>query len=275
VAQQQSSQPAVPAGWYPDPAGAPDQRYWNGYEWTGYVRAAPPPERQLTTLPPRAAVVGLLGLAVGAVAALVLSLVVYLPTGSTPLAVLGSEAGLWAAFFGTTVLVSHRCGRGTLRDDYGFEFRPSDVGAGLLSFGACLLAAGAVGSLFVRTKLQGTNTGIISGARHDVVGLAIVAGIATIGAPVFEELFFRGLMRRSLETRFGPAKAVWLQAVVFSLGHYQVGMGLGNVSVIAGTCALGVVLGYTALMTKRLAPGMIAHGLFNGLVTLSIIVAHH
>lgn len=270
----QSPQPTVPAGWYPDPAGAPDERYWDGGAWTGYVRKAPEPEAALTPLPAKAALLGLLGLIVGAVAALVLSVIVYLPTGSTPFAVLGSEAGLWSAFFGTSVLVSHRFGTGRLRDDYGLDFRPSDLGTGLLSFVVCLVVAGAVGSLFVKTKLQGTNTKIISGARHDVVGLALVAGIATIGAPIFEELFFRGLMRRSLETRFGATQAVWLQAVVFSLGHYQVGMGLGNVSVIAGTFALGVVLGYTALVSKRLAPGMIAHALFNGLVTLSIIVAH-
>jgi membrane protease YdiL (CAAX protease family) len=237
------------------------------------VRKAPAPERPLTALPPRAAVVGVIGLLVGVMAALVLSLIVYLPTGSMPLAVLGSEAGLWGAFFGTSVLVSHRFGSGSLRDDYGLDFRLSDIGAGFLSFVVCLVVAGAVASLFVRTRLQGTNTKIISSARHDVVGLAVVAGIATIGAPIFEELFFRGLIRRALEPRFGPLGAVGLQAVLFSVGHYQVGMGLANVSVVAGTFALGVVLGYTALVTRRLAPGVIAHGLFNGLVTLTIILA--
>ena len=270
----QFSQPTVPPGWYPDPAGAPDERYWDGGSWTGYVRKAPQPERPLTALPARAAVVGLVGLAAGAVPAVVLSVIFYLPTGSTPVAILASELGLWGAFFGTSVLVSHHFGTGSLRDDYGLEFRPSDIGAGFASFVACLAVAGLVGSLFVRTRLQGTNTRIITGARHDAVGLAIVAGIATLGAPIFEELFFRGLMLRSLASKFGPAGAVGLQAVVFSLGHYQVGMGLGNVSVIAGTCALGLVLGYTALVTRRLVPGMIAHALFNGLVTVSIILTH-
>ena len=269
----QPSYPTVPAGWYPDPTGDPDERYWDGRTWTGYVRTAPAPERVLTPLPPRAAVVGLVGLLVGGVAALVLSLIVYLPTGSMPLTILASEAGLWGSFFGTSVLVSHRFGTGSLRDDYGLEIRPSDLGTGLLSFVASLVVAGVVAGLFAHTRLQGTNTRIITSARHDVVGLAIVAGIATIGAPIFEELFFRGLIRRSLESKVGPVGAVWLQAVLFSLGHYQVGMGLANVSVIAGTLSLGVVLGYTALMSRRLAPGMIAHGLFNGLVTLTIILA--
>ncbi|MDQ1250114.1 MAG: hypothetical protein QG597_4493 [Actinomycetota bacterium] len=31
--------PSAPAGWYPDPSGAPGQRYWDGSDWT----AIPPP----------------------------------------------------------------------------------------------------------------------------------------------------------------------------------------------------------------------------------------
>ena len=27
---------AIPPGWYPDPAGLPAQRWWNGSDWTGY-----------------------------------------------------------------------------------------------------------------------------------------------------------------------------------------------------------------------------------------------
>lgn len=33
---------AVPAGWYPDPADARIQRWWNGSEWTAGVHEADP-----------------------------------------------------------------------------------------------------------------------------------------------------------------------------------------------------------------------------------------
>lgn len=37
-----SDQPGTtPPGWYPDPSGAPGQRYWDGLQWTDH--AAPPP----------------------------------------------------------------------------------------------------------------------------------------------------------------------------------------------------------------------------------------
>ncbi|MBG0560425.1 DUF2510 domain-containing protein [Actinoplanes aureus] len=32
---------AVPAGWYADPAGAPQQRWWDGFRWTDHVQPAP------------------------------------------------------------------------------------------------------------------------------------------------------------------------------------------------------------------------------------------
>ena len=42
-----SSQP--PAGWYPNPSGAPGQRYFDGRDWTAHHRSTPPAP---TPLPP-------------------------------------------------------------------------------------------------------------------------------------------------------------------------------------------------------------------------------
>jgi hypothetical protein len=46
VSNEQSGYPGAPPGWYPDPAGTPGQRWWDGYAWSDSV-AAP-----LTPLPP-------------------------------------------------------------------------------------------------------------------------------------------------------------------------------------------------------------------------------
>jgi hypothetical protein len=37
VVQQAPVTPAVPAGWYPDPSGRFEQRYWDGTQWTEHV----------------------------------------------------------------------------------------------------------------------------------------------------------------------------------------------------------------------------------------------
>jgi hypothetical protein len=34
------SESAAPAGWYPDPLGIPQLRWWNGAAWTNHVQEA-------------------------------------------------------------------------------------------------------------------------------------------------------------------------------------------------------------------------------------------
>ena len=44
------------AGWYPDPSGAPRQRWWDGAQWTAYERDAPvAPAPAAPSAPPCAA----------------------------------------------------------------------------------------------------------------------------------------------------------------------------------------------------------------------------
>jgi membrane protease YdiL (CAAX protease family) len=179
-------------------------------------------------------------------------------------------AGLWTGLGGTCVLVSRKYGTGRLSNDFGLRFRPPDIGAGLLAALACFFVVGVVGSVFTGTRFHGSNTKIILNQRSSTVGVAIVTLIVAIGAPFFEELFFRGFLRRAFSARIGMA-SIPAQAICFGLAHYQFGLGLGNVSVVTATAALGVVLGYTAYLTKRLGAGMIAHGLFNFVVTLTIV----
>jgi membrane protease YdiL (CAAX protease family) len=171
------------------------------------------------------------------------------------------------------VLASRRYGTGRLGDDFGFRIRPPDALVGVAAFAACLVVSGVVGGLFAHTSLQGTNTGIIKNQKGDDVGLVVVAAIASVGAPIFEELFFRGFLRLALETRIGSTGAIVAQACCFGLAHYQPDLGLGAVSVVCGTMALGLVLGYVAHATGRLGAGMVAHGMFNLAVTLTIALA--
>jgi membrane protease YdiL (CAAX protease family) len=78
-----------------------------------------------------------------------------------------------------------------------------------------------------------------------------------------EELFFRGLLQRVLESSWPAAPAIAAQAVVFGLCHISPVLGLRNVSVVVGITAFGVVQGVTARGFRRLVPGMWAHAFFN------------
>ena len=96
--------------------------------------------------------------------------------------------------------------------------------------------------------------------------------LTVLAVPIVEELFFRGLLLRSLERRLPAAAAVAVSAVVFGLAHYQ-----GDVSaksawtVVAGLFTVGIVLGALAHTFRRLGPGIVAHALFNLLAFISLV----
>lgn len=215
---------------------------------------------------------GLAGAVIGLVflsgVAQLLSSVVF--PGSSAAQTLFGELGVWGGLGGVCVVASRRYGSASLVRDYGWRLRPVDLGYGLVAAFACLVTAGIIGSGFQHTVFSGSNTNIITSQHGNTLGVAIVTLIAAVGAPVFEELFFRGLLRQALASQFGVG-AIWLQALFFGLAHYQPGLGLGNISVMTATAGLGVVLGYTTSLTGRLGADTVAHGLFNLLVTLTII----
>jgi membrane protease YdiL (CAAX protease family) len=246
-----------PSPWYPEPGPAPVAG--------GPADPGPP------TLPARAAWLGLGGVAVGFVLGGILQVLAALVfPGSSAAQIMLGEIGLWCGLGGTCVVASRRFGTGSMVGDFGWRVRLVDLVYGPLAAVICVFAAGFIGGAFQGTRFSGSNTNIITSQRGNTVGVAVVTVIAAIGAPVFEELFFRGFLRLSLASRLGVG-AVWVQALLFGLAHYQFGLGLGNVSVCLATAGIGVVLGYTAHLTRRLGADTIAHGLFNLFVTLSII----
>jgi len=273
-----------PPGWYPDPAGGPGQRWWDGQRWSADLRlagAAPPdgfssPQPPGPIIPARAAWWALVGLLVGEVLGSFLGgLDVVLTgaraTGAGPTLV--GELGLWAGMLGSCVFVSRRYGAGSLARDFTLGFKRRDLlyglGAGLVG----IVVADVIAALFAGTALAGTNTQILTGEKGNDAGLVVVTVIVALGAPFFEELFFRGLIRTALSARLGPTGAIWAQAALFGLAHFEPSNGLGNVSVIVAIAALGVVLGYTARLAGRLGADMVAHSVFNLVAVVAVVAA--
>ena len=82
----------------------------------------------------------------------------------------------------------------------------------------------------------------------DPLGVALLLVIVVLGAPVVEELFFRGLLQRSVAAAAGPGRWPWSSpAVVFGLTHFQLLQ-------FPALVAFGAVLGCLALRTGRLGP---------------------
>lgn len=77
-----------------------------------------------------------------------------------------------------------------------------------------------------------------------------------VGAPLVEELLYRGLIFGGLRRRFAPVPAVVLGALWFAAAHLQAVQ-------FVGLLAFGLVLGACRMRTGRLGMGILAHAAFN------------
>ncbi|HUC14543.1 MAG TPA: CPBP family intramembrane glutamic endopeptidase [Acidimicrobiales bacterium] len=225
-------------------------------------------------IPARAAWCGVPGILAGYALAVVGATIGYALSGNAtgPVATLFSEMGLWTGMLGTVVFVSRRYGSASLRRDFGLEIRGTDVLWGFAAVAAALLVSEMVVLVFAGTKFAGTNDQIITQQKGHDAGLVILTLIVELGAPFFEELFFRGFLRTALQDRFGAARAVWLQAAFFGIAHVgESKTAAGNVTVVLALFLVGVVLGYTSKLTRRLGAGMLAHCLFNLVAVASVL----
>lgn len=87
------------------------------------------------------------------------------------------------------------------------------------------------------------------------------AATVVLGAPIAEELLFRGLGYSLLE-RFGPSVAIGGSAVAWALAH-------GLVQAFPLIFALGVGLGLLRRATGSIVPGMLLHATFNGIALIA------
>lgn len=190
----------------------------------------------------------------------------------SPVTVVVDLAALWAFLVGAAVLGSRRYGTGDLAHDYWAGFRPADaargVGASLVGRAVVTLVTVVIVGLAQRKTVG--NTQILTHQRGHVVDLIVVGAGAVIGAPIVEELFFRGLLLRSLASRLRYGWAVAIQGVVFGLVHAQFNQdSLTAMAVAAGTASFGMVQGYFAARW-RLGALMVSHALFNLLPVLLV-----
>ena len=96
--------------------------------------------------------------------------------------------------------------------------------------------------------------------------------IAVVGAPFFEELYFRGLVQGTLTARWGIGVGIVVQAVLFALVHLTrrtAGATSGRSSIIA---IVGLGLGMIRQLSGRLPPGMFTHAGYNAIiVTITVL----
>ncbi len=207
-----------------------------------------------------------------------ITLVVFAATGQA--GKVGAELPAWTAVVSVSALwipeivglraVSDRYGTGRMRTDYGLSFRPIDllgIPIGVLSQLVLLeLVYWPLRELFPDTFAKRF---VEEPARNlfdraDGVWLVSLVLVVCIGAPLVEELMYRGLILRSIEGRIAGGLAVLSSSAWFAVAHFQ-GVQL------PGLFVFGVVLAVCAGRSGRLGMGIFAHAAFNATTVVMLL----
>lgn len=173
-----------------------------------------------------------------------------------------SSLGLWIPLVAMVVGLGRKFGRDHLVADYGVSFRPVD----LVGIPAGVLAQLVVLPL-VYLPLQHFWPGTFSDDRLEErardlwdnahgAGLALLVVVVVVGAPLVEELVYRGLLQGALTRRLDDVVGLVAAALWFAAIHFQP-------VEFPGLFMIGLVLGVCMWRTGRLGMPILAHVAFN------------
>ncbi|MDP1878807.1 MAG: CPBP family intramembrane metalloprotease [Actinomycetota bacterium] len=212
-------------------------------------------------VPPRWGLWGVAGALAGSVVvAVVVGLVLYLVDAPISVQIIVGVTAPWLVLAGWPLLATRLRGNGA-RIDLGLRLTWSDTGWGALGGLVALLLAGIAATItqvFVPDLTSAAAEAAEELERESGrLALTAFALIVLVGAPVVEELFFRGFLYGALRKRgVGTALTVIVSAVVFAGFHLEPLRFL----VLLPT---GLVLGWVRARTESTGASMVAHGFVN------------
>ncbi len=172
------------------------------------------------------------------------------------------QVPLWGGYLGAVVYAGRVRGDGVVRD-FGVRATWWDAPVGLVI--GILTQVVVLPLLYIPIlELVGSDSEELSRPAKELaeradspVGWIVFALIVGLGAPLVEELFYRGLFLRSLEKAgTGRVVAVVISSVVFAAIHFQALQ-------FPGLLAFGLIAGTLAARSGRLGPAVWAHIGFN------------
>ncbi len=137
------------------------------------------------------------------------------------------------------------------------------IGTGLSGYAAfvtlLIIIATIIAWLLGGSMPMAQTTEEMIGSAQTPAEVAIYFVLVCILAPVFEELIFRGYVYAGLRRIMSARAAILLGAAAFAAVHLN-----GEAFLVIGL--IGAMLCYLYERSRSLLPGMIAHGVHNGLV---------
>lgn len=186
------------------------------------------------------------------------------------------QVPLWFGYLGSVVYAGRSRGNGVVRD-FGARFvARTDIWLGVVVGLVCqFLVVPLVSYPWIKLleQVQDKKIDLSQVARqltdkaNDPVGVVLLVLIVGVGAPIIEELFFRGLLLRSLQDRWGTTVALVGSAVVFGATHFELAQ-------LPALTVFGFVLAWLAVRYDRLGPCIASHLVFN-MATVVLLLTHH
>ncbi|MFV1970609.1 MAG: lysostaphin resistance A-like protein [Acidimicrobiia bacterium] len=180
--------------------------------------------------------------------------------------------GAQAVFsFGMVVFLSRSRGSGSLAADVGLIVKPSDWWAVFAGMGLQVAIGILTAPIIVWFWPDGPPTqGVASIAGSSEAlpeQLAVLAAVA-VGAPIIEEIIFRGMLLSVLRRSLSKWPAILISAAIFSSIHL---LDPNARAVIPGLFLLGIVLAWVALRRGDLSLAITMHSGINLLAAITIL----
>ncbi|MGH9150568.1 MAG: lysostaphin resistance A-like protein, partial [Acidimicrobiales bacterium] len=175
-------------------------------------------------------------------------------------------AGLLAG----SALLSRLRGTGRLGADVGLRLRPVDLVVGAVAGAVASRVLVALVYLPLERCCPDLVDRVDDEARELVdlaqgPGLLLLAVLTVVGAPLVEEIFFRGVLQVALVRRLGAVAGVGVASVAFALVHFQALQ-------FPALVLFGVVAGTLAHRAGRLGPAVVTHVAFNGIAVAALLI---
>ncbi len=184
---------------------------------------------------------------------------------------LAGALSLWVPQLAMLFVFARRAGTGRFRDDFTLRFRIVDLWGVPIGVLSQVLLVGLVTwpfrewfpDTFDPSKVEERARTLYDSASG--VWLVVLGVIVVLGAPLVEELVYRGFLQSGLQSKFNDGVALVVVAAWFAGVH-------GRVAELPGLFAFALVLGLCLAFTKRLGMPVVAHLAFNatGLAFLAL-----
>ena len=182
-----------------------------------------------------------------------------------------SAASLWIPALVALVLVSRVRGTGSWARDFGLRARWIDLLGLPIGVASQLVLVPLVTLPFTRLFPDSFSAERVEERARGLADMAsgpwivLLALVVVVGAPIVEELVYRGFIQLGLAPRIGAAASLLVAAAWFTLVHL-------SPPEFPGLFAFSLVLGLCAARTGRLGMAVAAHVAFNATGLLLVVL---